>query len=49
MHALYTAALLLLVLQSAEFSAVAPDNIQLANKLKSEFVKVIGEVKASMR
>jgi hypothetical protein len=41
--------LLLLVLQSSEFAAIAPDNVKLANKLKSEFVKVIGQVKASMK
>jgi len=45
-----TIALLLHVLQSsAAFSALAPDNMKLANKLRSAFVKIIGEVKGGRK
>ena len=43
-------ALLLHVLQSSsEFSAIAPNNMKLANKLRSEVVKLISEVRAATR
>lgn len=40
---------LLLVVQSSEFSPIAADNVKLASKLRSEFVKMIGEIRAIMK